>query len=99
MAPWTELFGAGASFMSVGVQIPQLVKTYRSRDTTSLSLPTTVLHAAISACWVVYGFGFLYVTTWPNFLILTVPNACKCVASTVLVFLILKFRRTVVPKK
>jgi uncharacterized protein with PQ loop repeat len=84
--------GYVASAASVSVQIPQLLKTYRTRNVSALSFTTQVLHTLIAALWIVYGWGFLE-SSWTDALIIIVPSVCKLLMSCTLVIVVFKLRR------
>jgi len=87
-----KIVGYTASAASVGAQLPQIVKTFRTREVSALSLATQVLHTLIAALWILYGCGFAASNDLPDALIMIVPSGCKCVTSAVLVATILQFR-------
>jgi MtN3 and saliva related transmembrane protein len=54
--------GYAAGFLTVGSFLPQVIRTWRSRQTGDLSLGMFVLLAAASSLWIAYG---AITSDWP----------------------------------
>ena len=59
---WIELIGFIAAALTTSSFIPQAIKTFRSRDTQSISLGMYVIFTIGIACWMVYG---VLLESWP----------------------------------
>ncbi len=52
-----ELIGLTAAFMTTGSFLPQAIKTFRTRDTKSISLSMYAMMTVGVALWLVYGLA------------------------------------------
>ena len=59
---WIELIGFIAAALTTSSFIPQAIKTFRSRDTQSISLGMYVIFTIGIACWLAYG---VMLESWP----------------------------------
>lgn len=59
---WIEFIGFVAAALTTFSFIPQAVKTFRSRDTRSISLGMYAIFTVGIACWLVYG---VLLESWP----------------------------------
>ena len=59
---WIELIGFVAAALTTSSFIPQAIKTFRSRDTQSISLGMYVIFTIGIACWLAYG---VMLESWP----------------------------------
>ncbi len=50
-----NLFGYSAAFLTTIAFVPQVWKSWRSRDLSGISLPMYVLFTLGVACWLIYG--------------------------------------------
>ncbi len=55
MASWITLIGICAATLTTGSFLPQVIKTWRTRDTRSLSLLMYVAFSTGTALWLLYG--------------------------------------------
>ena len=63
MSPlWVNVIGFIAAALTTFSFIPQAIKTFRSRDTRSISLGMYVIFTIGIACWLVYG---VLLESWP----------------------------------
>jgi len=67
-----NLFGTAAALCSISSFAPQMIKIWKERDASSISLKTYSLTVTCFALWVVYG---VLTSAWP----VTVANACALV--------------------
>ena len=67
-----NLFGTAAALCSITSFAPQMIKIWKDRDASSISLKTYSLTVTCFALWVVYG---VLTSAWP----VTVANACALV--------------------
>ncbi|MEZ5464655.1 MAG: SemiSWEET transporter [Lysobacteraceae bacterium] len=59
---WVEFVGFTAAALTTFSFIPQAIKTFRSRDTQSISLGMYVIFTIGIACWLAYG---VLLGSWP----------------------------------
>ncbi len=59
---WIEFIGFTAAALTTASFIPQAIKTFRSRDTRSISLGMYVIFTIGIACWLAYG---VMLESWP----------------------------------
>lgn len=80
MTPWiVNLVGSAAALCSIASFAPQILKIWRERDASAVSLKTYALTVTCFVLWTVYG---VLSDAWP----VAVANACALVlASAVLV--------------
>ena len=67
-----NLFGTAAALCSITSFAPQMIKIWKTRDASSISLKTYSLTVTCFVLWVVYG---VLTSAWP----VTVANACALV--------------------
>jgi MtN3 and saliva related transmembrane protein len=79
------LVGSAAAVCSVTSFAPQMVKIWKSRDASSVSLRTYSLTVTCFALWVVYG---VMTEVWP----VTVANACALLMSAGVLTMKWRFR-------
>jgi MtN3 and saliva related transmembrane protein len=58
----TEYLGYFAGLLTVGAFLPQVVRTWRTRRTTDLSLATSALLVTTGSLWMIYG---MLMGDWP----------------------------------
>lgn len=80
MSPWiVNLVGSAAALCSISSFAPQIIKIWRERDASSVSLKTYALTVTCFVLWTTYG---VLGNAWP----VAIANACALVmAVTVLV--------------
>lgn len=84
--PLAVLVGTLAALLSIGSFAPQIIKTWRERDASAISLQMYVVTVAGFSCWLTYG---VMIQAWP----MIVSNlACLLMAGAMLA-LKLRFRR------
>lgn len=84
MTLWiVDLIGGAAALCSIGSFAPQIVKIWRERDASSVSLKTYALTVTCFVLWTIYGVS---AGAWP----VAVANACALVMASVV--LIMKWR-------
>ncbi len=76
-------FGTAAALCSITSFAPQMIKIWKDRDASSVSVKTYALTVACFVLWVVYG---ILTSAWP----VTVANACALVMASGV--LLLKWR-------
>lgn len=69
-----NVFGVAAALCSIASFAPQMLKIWKSRDASSVSLKTYALTVTCFALWVVYG---VLAGAWP----VTLANSCALVMS------------------
>lgn len=74
-----DLVGAGAAICSMASFMPQLVKIWRERDASSISLRMYVVTVTGFTLWTIYG---VLSKSWPVMLANTV---CLCLSAAILV--------------
>ena len=84
MADWVaNVVGTAAALCSITSFAPQMLKIWKTRDASSVSLKTYSLTVTCFVLWVVYG---VLIQAWP----VTIANACALVMATGV--LIMKWR-------
>jgi len=78
-----ECAGLAAAALTTGSFVPQVVRTWRTRDTRAISLPMYVMFTAGVALWLIYGIGI-------GSIAVTLSNGLTLVLSATI--LVLKFR-------
>jgi MtN3 and saliva related transmembrane protein len=53
---YTEIIGFGAAFLTTAAFLPQVYKTWKTKDVSSLSLPMLIMFFIGIVSWLVYGF-------------------------------------------
>lgn len=80
-----ELFGLAATCMTTSSFVPQVWRTWKTRDVSGISLPTFLILTVGLAMWLAYG---LMIGDLP----LTVANAVMVVLTSAIVVMKLAFR-------
>ncbi|GLS14746.1 SemiSWEET transporter [Hydrogenophaga electricum] len=80
-----ELFGLAATFMTTSSFVPQVWRTWKTRDVSGISLPTFLILTIGLAMWLAYG---ILIGDLP----LTVANAVMVVLTGAIVIMKLTFR-------
>jgi MtN3 and saliva related transmembrane protein len=80
-----NIFGSAAAICSVTSFAPQMIKIWKSRDASAVSLKTYSLTVTCFALWVVYG---VMTKAWP----VTVANACALLMAAGVLTMKWKFR-------
>ena len=80
-----ELIGFGAAVLTTAAFLPQVYKTWKTKDVSSLSLPMLVLFFIGIVLWLVYGF----LKDSPSMIF---ANAITVVSSILLLYFKLKYR-------
>lgn len=62
MAPVAAAVGTAAALLSITSFAPQILKIWKEKDASSVSLRTYVVTVAGFACWIAYG---LLIRAWP----------------------------------
>lgn len=76
MAEWVaNVVGTAAALCSITSFAPQMLKIWKTRDASSVSLKTYSLTVTCFVLWVVYG---VLIQAWP----VTIANACALVMAT-----------------
>lgn len=60
--PFAVLIGTVAALLSIGSFAPQILKTWRERDASAVSLRMYVVTVTGFACWLAYG---VMIKAWP----------------------------------
>lgn len=84
--PLAVLVGTLAALLSIGSFAPQIIKTWRERDASAVSLRMYVITVAGFGCWLTYG---VMIQAWP---VILSNLACLLMAGAMLA-LKLRFRR------
>lgn len=84
--PLAVLVGTLAALLSIGSFAPQIIKTWRERDASAVSLRMYVITVAGFGCWLTYG---VMIQAWP---VIVSNLACLLMAGAMLA-LKLRFRR------
>ena len=82
---YIELIGTLAAILSTGSFLPQVFKTWRTKDTRSLSLPMVSMLFLGVCLWVIYGF---LISSIP----ILISNAITCICAGILVLFKLKYK-------
>lgn len=80
-----NVVGTAAALCSITSFAPQLIKIWKDRDASSVSLRTYALTVTCFVLWTVYG---VMTTAWP----ITIANACALVMATAVLGMKWKFR-------
>lgn len=83
---WINIVGTGAAVCSMVSFTPQILKIWREKDASSVSLRMFLLTVTGFVLWTTYG---ILLGSWP----ITVSNAVCLTLSGVILWLKLKFRR------
>jgi MtN3 and saliva related transmembrane protein len=85
-SPTAVAVGTLAALLSIGSFAPQIIKTWRARDASAVSLHTYIITVAGFACWLAYG---VMIKAWP---VIASNLACLTMSGAMLV-LKLRFKR------
>lgn len=80
-----NVVGTAAALCSITSFAPQLIKIWKDRDASSVSLRTYALTVTCFVLWTVYG---VMTTAWP----ITIANACALVMAAAVLGMKWKFR-------
>lgn len=81
-----NIVGTGAALCSISSFAPQMIKIWKSRDASSISLKTYSLTVTCFVLWTTYG---VLIGAWP----ITVANACALVMATGVLLMKWRFSR------
>lgn len=84
--PFAVLVGTLAALLSIGSFAPQIIKTWRERNASAVSLRMYVVTVAGFGCWLAYG---VMIQAWP---VIASNLACLLMSGAMLA-LKLRFRR------
>jgi len=84
--PLAVLVGTLAAALSIGSFAPQIIKTWREKDASSVSLRMYLVTVTGFGCWLTYG---IMIQAWP----VIASNLACLVMSGVMLALKLRFRR------
>jgi MtN3 and saliva related transmembrane protein len=82
---WVEALGLFGAFLSSVTFIPQVYKTWKTRQVGDLSLSMMLIVFTSTVVWLVYG---IYLLLWP----VIICNAIMCGLSFLLVYFKLTFK-------
>jgi len=82
---WIEALGLFGAFLSSVTFIPQVYKTWQTRQVKDLSLTMMMIVLTSTIVWLVYG---MYLLLWP----VIICNAIMCGLSALLIYFKLSFR-------
>ncbi len=80
-----NIVGSAAALCSITSFAPQMIKIWKDRDASSVSLKTYSLTVTCFVLWVAYG---VMTTAWP----ITIANACALVMASGVLFMKWRFR-------
>ena len=80
-----NVVGTAAAVCSITSFVPQILKIWKERDASSVSLKTYSLTVTCFALWVAYG---VMITAWP----IIVANACALLMASATLYAKWKFR-------
>ncbi|RYG18893.1 MAG: hypothetical protein EON96_04035 [Caulobacteraceae bacterium] len=80
-----NVFGTAAALCSITSFAPQIIKIWKERDASSVSLKTYSLTVTCFVLWVVYG---VLTEAWP----VTIANSCALVMASGVLFMKWRFR-------
>ncbi len=86
MIPWADVIGTAAALCSITSFAPQIIKIWKERDASSVSLKTYGLTVTCFILWVAYG---LMTQAWP----VTIANACALVMASGVLIMKWRFER------
>jgi MtN3 and saliva related transmembrane protein len=81
-----NIVGTGAALCSIASFAPQVIKIWRERDASSVSLKTYSLTVTCFILWVAYGW---LTTAWP----ILIANACALVMASAVLAMKWRFRQ------
>jgi len=79
LGPLAPIVGTAAALLSITSFAPQIVKIWREKDASSVSLRTYVVTVAGFSCWIAYG---ALIKAWP---VIASNTACLLMSGAVLV--------------
>ena len=79
------VIGTGAALCSITSFAPQMIKIWKEKDASSVSLKTYSLTVTCFVLWTIYG---VMIQAWP----ITIANACALVMSSGVLAMKWKFR-------
>ncbi|WP_228853671.1 SemiSWEET family sugar transporter [Aegicerativicinus sediminis] len=82
----TEVVGFIAAFLTTAAFLPQVYKTWKTKDVSSMSLPMFLMFFMGIVLWLVYGI----IIESPSMIL---ANGITVISSFLLVYLILKHRK------
>ena len=80
-----EIIGFAAAILTTAAFLPQVYKTWRTKDVSALSLPMLIMFITGISLWLVYGF---YIDS-PSMII---ANAISIVSALFLIYFKIKYR-------
>ena len=86
MSLLANVVGTGAALCSITSFAPQMIKIWKERDASSVSLKTYSLTVTCFVLWTIYG---VLTEAWP----ITIANACALVVAAVVLALKWRFGR------
>lgn len=81
-----ELIGFGAAFLTTAAFLPQVYKTWKTKDVSALSLPMLIMFIIGITLWLIYA---LYIPS-PSMI---VANAITIVSSIFLIYFKIKYSK------
>ena len=81
-----EIIGLIAAFLTTSAFLPQVYKTWKTKDVSSLSLPMILMFFAGVVMWLIYGFLIDSVS-------IILANAITVVSAFILVYFKLKYSK------
>ena len=86
-----HIFGyIGSGLLSI-LLIPQVYKTYNTKDVSSLSLNWLYLNLITCLCWLVYGIGFVLDNSFIDGCIILIANSSVLSLNLLLIFFIRRY--------
>lgn len=79
MAPVAAVVGTAAALLSITSFAPQILKIWKEKDASSVSLRTYIVTVVGFACWITYG---LMIKAWP---VIASNTACLLMSGAVLI--------------
>ena len=76
--PFAAVIGTAAALLSITSFAPQIIKIWKEKDASSVSLRTYVVTVAGFACWITYG---ILIKAWP---VIASNTACLLMSAAVL---------------
>jgi len=83
---YIEVIGLIAAFLTTAAFLPQVYKTWKTKDASSLSLPMFSMFFVGVVMWLIYGFLI-------DSLAIILANAITIVSSFLLVYFKIKYRK------
>jgi len=79
VAPVAAVVGTAAALLSITSFAPQILKIWKEKDASSVSLRTYIVTVVGFACWITYG---LMIKAWP---VIASNTACLLMSGAVLI--------------